>query len=137
MLARKALEENIKFVRSEIKKKSTSAVIQEDTKKENGSSLKQFLYKLYQVLHFEQTVEFASASERTLWGLVVDGSSLDFMLQPANVSLFIELTQYCDSVLVCRATPAQKAAVVTCVKLKLNRLTLAIGEWILILLIYS
>lgn len=136
MLARKALVENINYVRSEIKKQSSTAIPENTNKKRNSLMFKQFLTKLYQLLHFEENIEFASASERAVWGLVVDGPSLHFMLQPGNGSLFIELTQYCNSVLVCRATPAQKAAVVTCVKHKLNRLTLAIGRSIATFFLY-
>lgn len=120
--------DNIKHVRSEIKKQFPTVIANDIKKHEDSSRFRQFLDKLYQLLHFEEKVEFATSSERVVWGLVVDGPSLNFMLQPGNVSLFIELTQYCNSVLVCRATPAQKAAVVTCVKCKLNRLTLAIGK---------
>ncbi|XP_027200539.2 phospholipid-transporting ATPase VB-like [Dermatophagoides pteronyssinus] len=70
----------------------------------------------------------SSSRLRNRWGLVIDGPSLNFVLQKDNVDYFIQLSQYCGSVLCCRVTPSQKSFVVKCVKNKLNVLTLAIGD---------
>ena len=39
-----------------------------------------------------------------------------------------ELSKYCDSVVCCRLLPLQKAQVVSIVREKLNKITLAIGD---------
>jgi phospholipid-translocating ATPase len=62
-------------------------------------------------------------------GLVVDGKSLSFILERESVNSFIELSEYCVSVLCCRATPLQKASLVLNVKERLNVMTLAIGKY--------
>ncbi|XP_044597784.1 phospholipid-transporting ATPase VA [Cotesia glomerata] len=62
--------------------------------------------------------------------LVVDGKTLTFILDPRSglTAPFLELTQFCSSVLACRATPLQKAYIVKIVKEKLSVRTLAIGD---------
>ena len=99
----------------------------------NESWLFSWLKTLYYLFIWQQKIEFASVTERSRYGLVIDGPSLNFMLNKTNIGLFIELTQYCSSVLVCRATPSQKSSVVYCVKKKLNSHTLAIGKKALML----
>ena len=48
---------------------------------------------------------------------------------------FLQLTRYCSSVLCCRATPLQKAYIVRVVKQQLKMRTLAIGLYVLFILI--
>jgi len=74
--------------------------------------------------------ERADSLEKGRRGLVVDGKSLSFVLERECVNSFVELSEYCSSVLCCRATPLQKASVVTNVKEKLNVMTLAIGKYL-------
>ncbi|CAG2111469.1 unnamed protein product, partial [Medioppia subpectinata] len=61
-------------------------------------------------------------------GLVVDGKTLSFVIEKESIGLFLELAQFCGSVLCCRATPLQKGSVVRAVKETLNVMTLAIGD---------
>lgn len=61
-------------------------------------------------------------------GLVVDGRTLALCLTPRCEDKFVRLVARCTSVLCCRATPLQKAAVVRLVKHKIGGMTLAIGD---------
>lgn len=65
---------------------------------------------------------------RSRRGIVIDGKTLTHVLRPEVIEHFLDLSQYCSSVLVCRATPLQKASVVNNVKEKMNVMTLAIGD---------
>ena len=62
--------------------------------------------------------------------LVLDGRSLVHLLSRthANRAGFFALIEKCTSVIVCRATPLQKADVVAAVQNELGRVTLAIGD---------
>ncbi|PWY72960.1 phospholipid-translocating P-type ATPase [Aspergillus heteromorphus CBS 117.55] len=60
--------------------------------------------------------------------LVVDGDTLRFMLDDALRQKFLLLCRRCKSVLCCRVSPAQKAAVVEMVKSGLNVMALSIGD---------
>jgi phospholipid-translocating ATPase len=60
--------------------------------------------------------------------LVVDGDSLKLCLDDALKQKFLLLCKQCRSVLCCRVSPAQKAAVVQLVKHGLDCLTLSIGD---------
>ncbi|XP_006906543.1 probable phospholipid-transporting ATPase VB [Pteropus alecto] len=61
-------------------------------------------------------------------GLVIDGKTLNAILQGKLEEKFLELTQYCRSVLCCRSTPLQKSMIVKLVRDKLSVMTLAIGD---------
>ncbi|XP_068133918.1 phospholipid-transporting ATPase VB isoform X2 [Hyperolius riggenbachi] len=61
-------------------------------------------------------------------GLVIDGRTLNVVFQGGLEAKFLELTQYCRSVLCCRATPLQKSMVVKLVRDTLNVMTLSIGD---------
>ncbi|XP_021953805.2 probable phospholipid-transporting ATPase VD isoform X3 [Folsomia candida] len=62
--------------------------------------------------------------------LVVDGKTLTYILDHKTqlITKFLSLTKHCSSVLCCRATPLQKAFIVTSVKEQLGMRTLAIGD---------
>ncbi|CAL8076273.1 unnamed protein product [Calicophoron daubneyi] len=60
--------------------------------------------------------------------LVIDGETLEFALDDENKENFLRLARFCSSVICCRSTPSQKAAVVKLVKDGLNARTLAIGD---------
>nr|VZI45190.1 unnamed protein product [Spirometra erinaceieuropaei] len=60
--------------------------------------------------------------------MVVDGHTLNFLLEPEVWPLFMSLAQLCSSVVCCRVSPHQKAAVVSAVKSELGVQTLAIGD---------
>ncbi|KAG8508803.1 putative phospholipid-transporting ATPase VB [Galemys pyrenaicus] len=61
-------------------------------------------------------------------GLVIDGKTLNAIFQGKLERKFLELTQFCRSVLCCRCTPLQKSMIVKLVRDKLGVLTLAIGD---------
>lgn len=62
--------------------------------------------------------------------IVIDGSTLTFIeTDPTCMSLFISLGVKSDSVICCRASPSQKATMVTKIReLDFNKVTLAIGD---------
>lgn len=61
-------------------------------------------------------------------GLVIDGFSLRWALHDRLKQKFLLLCKQCRSVLCCRVSPAQKAAVVAMVKNGLDVMTLSIGD---------
>ncbi|KAI0805530.1 hypothetical protein GGR55DRAFT_281264 [Xylaria sp. FL0064] len=60
--------------------------------------------------------------------LVVDGFTLKWVLDERIKQKFLILCKQCASVLCCRVSPAQKAAVVSMVKNSLDVMTLSIGD---------
>lgn len=62
------------------------------------------------------------------YALVIDGDTLKHALEDNVKERFLLLCKYCKSVLCCRVSPAQKAAVVRLVKNTLGVMTLAIGD---------
>lgn len=60
--------------------------------------------------------------------VVIDGDSLKLMLDDQLKQKFLLLCKQCRSVLCCRVSPAQKAAVVQMVKSGLNIMALSIGD---------
>lgn len=61
-------------------------------------------------------------------GLVIDGQTLELLLDNDLQAQFLQLCQHSRSVLCCRATPLQKSKVVTLLRDKLKVMTLAIGN---------
>jgi phospholipid-translocating ATPase len=60
--------------------------------------------------------------------LIIDGESLKLVLSDALRQRFLLLCKQCRSVLCCRVSPAQKAAVVSLVRNGLNIMALSIGD---------
>lgn len=60
--------------------------------------------------------------------LIIDGDTLKLMLDDELKQKFLLLCKQCKSVLCCRVSPAQKAAVVQLVKNGLNVMALSIGD---------
>lgn len=60
--------------------------------------------------------------------IVIDGDSLKLVLDDQLRQKFLLLCKQCKSVLCCRVSPAQKAAVVSMVKVGLDVITLSIGD---------
>lgn len=60
--------------------------------------------------------------------LIIDGESLKLVLDESLRQKFLLLCKQCKSVLCCRVSPAQKAAVVEMVKRGLDVMTLSIGD---------
>ncbi|XP_070196933.1 phospholipid-transporting ATPase VA-like isoform X2 [Littorina saxatilis] len=68
-----------------------------------------------------------SGKERS-YAMVIDGNTLNWVLHEDVQKLFLALTQKCESVVCCRATPLQKGNVVKLVRDHLKKMTLAIGD---------
>lgn len=61
-------------------------------------------------------------------GLVIDGRTLEHVLQDSLQNAFLELTEKCRAVVCCQATPLQKSVLVRLVRNKLKAMTLAVGD---------
>jgi phospholipid-translocating ATPase len=62
------------------------------------------------------------------YAIIIDGDSLRLVLDPQLRQKFLLLCKQCKSVLCCRVSPAQKAAVVAMVKNGLDVMTLSVGD---------
>ncbi|XP_046903497.1 LOW QUALITY PROTEIN: probable phospholipid-transporting ATPase VD [Hypomesus transpacificus] len=67
-------------------------------------------------------------SEATGFTLVINGYTLDLVLQGKLKEEFLELSRHCKAVICCRSTPLQKSQVVQLVRDQLGVMTLAIGD---------
>ena len=68
-------------------------------------------------------------SEATGFTLVINGYTLDLVLQGKLKEEFLELSRHCKAVICCRSTPLQKSQVVQLVRDQLGVMTLAIGTY--------
>ncbi|KAK0416048.1 hypothetical protein QR680_012266 [Steinernema hermaphroditum] len=75
-----------------------------------------------------QADEGKRSLEEMDFGLVVNGDSLTSCLKTEHLDKFLKLIKICRSVLCCRSTPLQKAALVKLVKKRLGGKVLAIGD---------
>ncbi|CAD6502732.1 BgTH12-05322 [Blumeria graminis f. sp. triticale] len=78
-------------------------------------------------------IELAAAKKNheppaTTHALVIDGDALKTVLHEQVRQKFLLLCKQCKSVLCCRVSPAQKAAVVSMVKQGLDVMTLSVGD---------
>ncbi|XP_076446004.1 LOW QUALITY PROTEIN: phospholipid-transporting ATPase VA-like [Babylonia areolata] len=62
------------------------------------------------------------------YAMVIDGQTLNWAMAPDVEQDFLQLSQKCQSVVCCRATPLQKSNVVKLVRQRLKKMTLAIGD---------
>ncbi|CAI5443996.1 unnamed protein product [Caenorhabditis angaria] len=62
------------------------------------------------------------------FGLVLNGATMGYCIDPHNLERFVQLLKSCRSVLCCRATPLQKAQLVHLAKNQLHGKVLAIGD---------
>lgn len=60
--------------------------------------------------------------------LVIDGTTLEYAIEPDTREMLLVLGTRCASVLCCRVSPKQKAQIVTMVKKGLGVMTLAVGD---------
>ncbi|KAG9129333.1 hypothetical protein Leryth_016622 [Lithospermum erythrorhizon] len=61
-------------------------------------------------------------------GLIIDGTSLVYILDSELEEQLFQLASRCDVVLCCRVAPLQKAGIVALIKNRANDMTLAIGD---------
>lgn len=66
-------------------------------------------------------------SKRPL-ALIVSGESLDILMSPDMIDNFLTVAIKCHSVICCRVSPLQKANIVEQMRIKTNKLSLAIGD---------
>jgi len=58
--------------------------------------------------------------------MIIDGYALSFALMPINRQNFLDFALHCESVIVCRMSPLQKALVVELVKKGVSGVTMAV-----------
>lgn len=85
------------------------------------------------VNHTEGTTAEDSKDSPPASVLVVDGSTLEWALQEERKGDFLELSCSCRAVICCRSTPLQKSQVVRFIRDKLGVMTLAVGEYIVLM----
>ncbi|XP_015906001.1 phospholipid-transporting ATPase VA [Parasteatoda tepidariorum] len=123
--SKEAAEDTLEFYLDQIKK---DIVTQEGctydpslNSSASGSALRHFF--------FTPRLSVASVhQDKRRRALVIDGRTLSYVLDKPLDKLFLSLAQHCTSVLCCRATPLQKAYIVSLVKETLDVLTLAVGD---------
>ncbi|XP_057768948.1 LOW QUALITY PROTEIN: phospholipid-transporting ATPase 1-like [Salvia miltiorrhiza] len=69
-----------------------------------------------------------SGNCRCQLGLIIDGTSLVYILDSELEEQLFELASKCDVVLCCRVAPLQKAGIVALIKSRTDDMTLAIGD---------
>jgi phospholipid-translocating ATPase len=86
---------------------------------------------LFNLTGSDEDLKFAKKSHAPpapTHALIIDGDSLKLALDDKLRQKFLILCKQCKSVLCCRVSPAQKAAVVAMVKNSLDVMTLSIGD---------
>ncbi|KAK9454092.1 hypothetical protein V1511DRAFT_489049 [Dipodascopsis uninucleata] len=104
---------------------------QDSTLADAESKLMEYMDKYF---HLKGTVEELAQAKKDhrppppTHAVIIDGESLKLMLDETLRTRFLLMCKQCRSVLCCRVSPAQKAAVVKMVKNGLDVMTLAIGD---------
>lgn len=91
----------------------------------------EYLEKYFNLFYSDELVDMAKADHSPPspnFAIVVDGDTLKLCLDERLKYKFLILCKQCKSVLCCRVSPAQKAAVVSLVKTTLDVMTLSIGD---------
>ncbi|KAL5732777.1 hypothetical protein ACOSQ2_032469 [Xanthoceras sorbifolium] len=84
--------------------------------------------KLITVSGISHNVGRSSGATVTPVALIIDGSSLVYILDSELEELLFQLARNCSVVLCCRVAPLQKAGIVALVKNRTTDMTLAIGD---------
>ncbi|KAL5801011.1 hypothetical protein ACOSQ3_032643 [Xanthoceras sorbifolium] len=84
--------------------------------------------KLVTVSGISHNVGRSSGATVTPVALIIDGSSLVYILDSELEELLFQLARNCSVVLCCRVAPLQKAGIVALVKNRTTDMTLAIGD---------
>ncbi|CAL1265829.1 unnamed protein product [Larinioides sclopetarius] len=123
--SKEAAEDTLKFYLDQIQKDIVTASCSSAPSMFSISSrnpLKNFFFG------FNKKLTIGVESDKRQRALVIDGRTLAYVLDKPLAELFLNLAQHCTSVLCCRATPLQKAYIVSLVKESLDVITLAIGD---------
>ncbi|GIX82493.1 probable phospholipid-transporting ATPase VA [Caerostris extrusa] len=123
--SKEAAEDTMKFYLDQIQKDiitDTSSIATSVFSTSSKNLLANFFFG------FNKRFSEAVNHEKRQRALVIDGRTLAYVLDKPLAELFLNLAQHCTSVLCCRATPLQKAYIVSLVKESLGVITLAIGD---------
>lgn len=94
-------------------------------------SVERYLSQYFSMSGSHEELETAKSDHSPPKGnfaVIIDGEALTYALQSEISTQFLLLCKQCRSVLCCRVSPAQKAAVVRLVKNTLTVMTLSIGD---------
>lgn len=105
--------------------------VEEETIQATDAMLTEYLDKYFGLVGSKEALEHAKLDHS--WpsphhAVIVDGDTLKLCLDDRLKTKFLLLCKQCKSVLCCRVSPAQKAAVVRLVKTSLSVMTLSIGD---------
>ncbi|KAJ6836552.1 phospholipid-transporting ATPase 1 [Iris pallida] len=75
-----------------------------------------------------QNRDSGTAGTRVQLALIIDGTSLVYILETELEEELFKLATTCDVILCCRVAPLQKAGIVALIKNRTNDMTLAIGD---------
>lgn len=95
------------------------------------AQIDEYLHKYFHMSGSHEEMEAARRDHsvpHSDFAVVIDGDALKLALHPAVQNKFMLLCKQCHSVLCCRVSPAQKAAVVRMVRRSLGVITLSIGD---------
>ncbi|CAN1139886.1 Phospholipid-transporting ATPase 1 [Linum perenne] len=110
--------------------KMTQIIINSNSKESCRKSLKDALSVCKKLSNVSRTPndEEASTSSESLIALIIDGTSLVYILDSELEEELFELSSKCSVVLCCRVAPLQKAGIVALVKNRTADMTLSIGD---------
>ncbi|KAH7536827.1 hypothetical protein FEM48_Zijuj03G0027700 [Ziziphus jujuba var. spinosa] len=111
--------------------KMTQIIINSNSKESCRRSLDDAIVmakKLVTVSGVENNTEGSSGAAATPVALIIDGTSLVYVLDSELEEQLFELASKCSVVLCCRVAPLQKAGIVALVKKRTSDMTLAIGD---------
>lgn len=103
----------------------------EPTMESVDALLTEYLQKYFQMTYSDELIEAAKLNHDPPspdFAIIVDGDTLKLCLDDSLKYKFLILCKQCKSILCCRVSPAQKAAVVSLVKNTLDVMTLSIGD---------
>ncbi|KAF3434340.1 hypothetical protein FNV43_RR25443 [Rhamnella rubrinervis] len=112
-------------------RKMTQIIINSNSKESCRRSLEESIVmskKLMTVSGVENNTEESSRASVTPVALIIDGTSLVYVLDSELEEKLFELASRCSVVLCCRVAPLQKAGIVALVKKRTSDMTLAIGD---------
>jgi phospholipid-transporting ATPase len=105
--------------------KMTQIVINDNSKDSCRKSLEDGLAMTKKIKTFSHS---DGDSNTTLVALIIDGTSLVYILDTELEEQLFELASKCTVVLCCRVAPLQKAGIVSLIKKRTDDMTLAIGD---------
>ncbi|KAJ8330941.1 phospholipid transporting ATPase [Batrachochytrium dendrobatidis] len=111
---------NIGFSCNLLKRSMTLIVIKSKSIEDSILQIKEALTRFWN--------PFGSPMDGREYGLIIDGESLKFALDPVCRPILLELGCRCCAVVCCRVSPLQKAMVVQLVRKGLSAMCLAIGD---------